>query len=278
MATSPQNQTSKAKVSRLGGARINDDWQYLNEGKTIQNPTTDQKFNLEYKQKGLNSVNISKPKLIKKQTNQKTGETKYAFKSRIITTKKIEQNEQEDNEEVKNNLTSPTLIKKVTDKKRSLVATAINFQLSAAFLPFYLIQLNLALISLIGMGALGGGNALVDYAEKEGGWLGGVVAGAIKSVVDDLNDIFGHFTGYSLTGAASSLFMIPFFIILVINIVFILIVVLRHKLALNNPVFGEQGGYAKFVALIFYVFGLFPVFNIFPFFLIWLYTIQKYPR
>jgi len=275
MNTVNQNQTTKAKVSRRGSGRINDDWQYLNEGETVHNPSIDQKFNLEYKHKGLGSTSISKPKLVKKKTDQKTGVTTHTFRSTLKTTQIDHPSQEIEKKQVGRIKQAVTTVSNV---KNQAFATVTNARLVIMFLPFYLIQLQLAIISAIGLATLTTVGTAANYVEKNWGLVGEVISSVVKAAAGLADSLLNYFIGVSLAEGAAGLFWIPFVIIFIFNIIFIFIVYINHKMAFNNPIFGKQGGYSKFVALIFYVFGLFPIFNIFPFFLIWLFTIQKYPK
>lgn len=277
-STTNQNEIKKANVKRRGGDRINDDWQYLNEGEVIYNPTTDQSFNQQqYKHQGLGTTSISKSNLIKEEEEERV-ETERQI-NQINQINKVKAVNERQIIEQRQHSTKRQKEKKRKKVKRQVFATIRNVQLIIGFIPFYLIQLQLAFISAIGMGLITLGSTASDYLfENNLTLLGKAINWVTTNILSDFNSILGHFTGVSASDLAAELFMIPFFIILAINLIFICIVYITHKMAFRNPIFGEQGGAAKPIAFIIYLIGLFPVLNIFPFFLVWLLTIQKYPK
>ena len=278
MATT-ENKNKTSKAQRLGGERINEDWQYLNETKKIHNPTIDQKFNLEYKHKGLNSVSISKPKLIKKELVDKKSNTfRYTFNSRIQAVQNIVEEEEDIAPLVKKEGIIKKVFKKAQRTKIQLKAALINTSLVRAFLPLYLFQMYLAFISAIGLGILYTGNATVEYVSENGGVIGSMVGSAIEATISSIEGISSFLLGVAPSDVGAAVFLVPFMIIIAFNLIFILVVSFRHMIAGNHPFFGKEGGGTKVICFLIYCVCLFPIFNIFPFFLVWIFAIQKYPR
>ncbi len=273
---SGQNNTVKKErvvrnAKRIGGTRINDDWQYLEEEALSANPTTDQIFNRSYKHQGLGERKITRH-------NEETGNNDNIidlqnYRAQVEQKRNIERQQNQINKRTdklsKNKI--PNLgLNKIRQRKVLAVNRSILYWAGYVYL---FVQLPFAVLGAITLGAMGGLAALGESV-SESNFLFKFVA----SVISKTTEFLKNAVGFSPTDIIVALFFLFYIVVFTIGIITLLATYLQHTLAMNKPLGGEGGG-AKTSALLLAIIGYsVPLLNLFPWVLVWLFTISKYPR
>jgi len=272
MATYPDSQNNPnnvQKVKRFGSGRINDDWEYLQENQLPQNPTIDQKFNIEYKSKGIKSTDINKPEKVKVEQKQ-DGSVESTYRSKVAF---IQQQREQDYIE-EENFQIITREKKKTSKAVKLNAKNINRGIFTWMMFLYIaLQLPLAVFSTVSFGIIG----LTDSVSNLNMFTR-LVSSVIKGVADAVtNFVFGFSTDELFAG----IFLILTLVLMAIFFITSFTIYMIHTMAGNKPLFGGEKTTLKIGTFLLFFIGsvsVLPLIAFFPWFLGWLYVIEKYPR
>jgi hypothetical protein len=267
------NSQTVRNASKIGGNRINDDWQYLEEQPLPAHPTTDQSFNLSYKEKGLGARKISR---------KEPEENSYIQINNLQNYRAELENKQFINNDnlrsrVKNKinqLEENEILSKGLDKAHKTKTLAVNRSITywASYLWVY-VQLPFAIFGAILFGVMGGLSSL-GKSISEDNFLFKIVGKIVEKSADFLKNIIG----FGLDDIAGAFYFITYMVVLAIGLITLLSAFIQHTLALNHPLSGRGAGFkigAFLLALIGYSI---PLLNLFPWVLIWLFAISKYPR
>lgn len=263
--TQYDNRRGIKKVKKREKPRINDDWRYLEEEETKlpKNSTIDQKFNLNYKHQGIKKLKVEKPKKAEKYTDSEGNviqNYQIPIRTQISATQASDQQQ-----------TAAQRKLKLKNKLHRRKARIINNQIRVWYM-FYWSTLNifLALLSILGLTLI---SIVVGIASSEN-----FLAQIATSVVGFISSGISGLLGINITNIGAMIFSFPYFLLIGINVLFMLLTGFLHKLAGNNPLFGRHGG-AKIGSVIIMFIGIsVPILNLFPWLLFWLAVISKYPR
>lgn len=256
---------------RIGGTRINDDWQYLEEENLSNNPTTDQIFNQSYKHQGLGERKITRNEEEGKENNNIVDLQNY--RARIEQKRNIERLQG-----LSNKIANKPSISKIPNlglnkiQQRKVLAVNRSILYWASYLWLF-VQLPFAILGAVTLGAMGGLAALGESV-SESNFLFKFVASIVSKTTEFLKDL----VGFSPTDVIVALFFLFYIIVFTIGVITLLGTYLQHTLAMNKPLSGEGGGF-KTGALLLAIIGYsVPLFNLLPWTLVWIFAISKYPR
>ena len=264
-----KNNSYIRNAKKIGGTRINDDWQYLEEQPLPENPTTDQIFNQGYKHQGLGKRKIER-------TNREEVDNVVDlqnYRARVVGNRYSNQQQNQFNKNVgrllKNKVLSQGL--NIVNKRKTL---AVNRSIMywAGYLWLF-VQLPFAVLCAVILGVMGGISALGKSISESN-----ILFKLIASIADKTLDFLKSLTGVGLTDAIAGLFFIFYIIVFVVGMITLMGAYLQHSTVMNNPLNGEASG-LKTGALLLAIIGYsVPLLNMFPWVLVWLFTISKYPR
>ncbi len=252
------DQNSIRNVKRVDKNRINDDWAYLEEQEVPKYASIDQKFNLDYKTKGLNQATISKPKIIKS-ANDESGQI-IKFRTQVNTTRIYDEDEDDSSD-------NPTITVKGKNnarwKRRSL---KVNLRILTWVLWAYLVQLIFAILGLIVLGIGAGADSVIESS---------AVAKTVVSVADTVT---GFLFGFVASDIAEGVYIFTYAIVMAVSFITLLAVYTLYIFSKLKPLSGEEGGLKMGVLLFVIIMYLSPIANLFPWIFLCMYIVWKYPR
>ena len=237
-------------------AQINDDWQYLNESKTPNHPTTDQQFNIHYKDSGMQSISNIK---IEKRKDPPKAANDPTFNVSVTTITKKEP------VEVKNLETEALKLLKTSPRTRAK-ANAVTVSIGTWYGWVWVTQLIFAVISIIAFGSM----ALGSEAASENiinQWTANLVNSASK-----------FFLGYSFADGIQILFIATHAIVMAIGFFSLLAAFLQYKISGLNPLNGNQSSLKQVSLLLILIGYSMPILNLFPWMYVWIIVVWKYPK
>lgn len=265
--TANNNYIRNAK--RVGGARINNDWQYLEEESLPNNPTADQTFNQSYKQQGLGARKITREN--QEEANNVVDLQNY--KARMVGNRyaELQQNQLAKNlgKQLKNQVLDKGL-NKINQRKSLAVNRSIIYWASYVWL---FVQLPFAVLATITLAIMGGLSTLGD-SFSESNFLFKFIASVAGKTAEFLKDL----VGFSPTDIMTALFFIFYIIALASGLITLIGAYLQHAITMSKPLGGEGAGFKIGTFLLALVGYSVPVLNLFPWALVWLFAISKYPR
>ncbi|MEZ4103882.1 MAG: hypothetical protein R3B60_01195 [Candidatus Paceibacterota bacterium] len=258
-----KNQTAK----RTGGDRLNDDWQYLKENDVPNNPTVDQKFNLQYKHSGVNKVKVTKPKTTDVTTDNQ-GRVVQNFKTRAEGQIPVANLIKTPHRNSSTNLSVTTKIK----KKQAKIIGRWTSSLYIGYWPT--VQLPLGIFSLVGFALSGAATAIADTISSNGNFI----FNTVRFVFGGIYDFTTNLIGFSLEDVSLSIFFIPHLLLLGINMIIMFSLFVFYKKNNIESLGGSHAG-AKYGAFLLAIIGYsIPLFNLAPWLLVWTTVVAKYPR
>lgn len=290
----PQTRNAKAEYSR----RLNDDWQYLDEGEESANPTTDEAFNRGYRYRGIGRQSSVKDKTDEPTIPKSRNHNEVFVDQKTLSDPKFQQeikkaekqiNQQTRNaaiqraqeEEIEND--RPQQIKKTVKTKKAskedrLKAFAINRLLLFVFIPLFLIQLTVGLFGIVTLG-VAEGLYQTTKAVADANWFTKTIATVIETVHDGVEWLTGLNLADVTVGAVSGVFIATYMVVLTFGFIQIFIAWLAHSINGNETISGGRSS-QKFSALLVCILGYcLPIINVFfPWIFIWTFTIGKYPK
>ncbi|KXJ98967.1 MAG: hypothetical protein UZ19_OD1000567 [Parcubacteria bacterium OLB19] len=264
-----KNDSYIRNAKRIGGTRINDDWQYLEEQPLPDNPTTDQIFNQGYRQQGLGKRKIER-------TNREEDDNVIDlqnYRARATGNRYLNQQQNGFSKNVgkllKNKVLSQGL--DIVNKRKTL---AVNRSIMywGGYLWLF-VQLPFATLCVVTFALMGGISAIGESISESN-----ILFKLLSSIVDKTLDFLKSLTGVGLTDVVAALFFLFYIITFTVGMLTLLGAYLQHNTVMNNPLNGEASG-LKMGALLLAIIGYsVPLLNMFPWVLVWLFTISKYPR
>lgn len=288
----PQTRNAKAEYSR----RLNDDWQYLDEGEESANPTTDEAFNRSYRYRGIGRQSPTEEELDKPIAPQSRNPNEVFIDQKTLSDPKFQQEikkaEKQINQQTRNAAIQrageyeedrPQQIKKIVKTKNSskedrLKAIVINRFLLFVFIPLFLIQL---MVGLLGIVTLGVAEGLYQTTKTvaNANWFTQTIATVIETVHDGVEWLTGLNLANVTVGAVSGVFITTYMVVLAFGFLQIFITWMVHSANGNETISGDRSS-QKFSALLVCILGYcLPIINVFfPWIFIWTFTIGKYPK
>ncbi len=264
-----KNNSYIRNAKRIGGTRINDDWQYLEEQPLPDNPTTDQIFNQGYRQQGLGERKIER-------ANREEDDNVIDlqnYRARATGNRYLNQQQNRFSKNVGKLLKNKTLSQGLnTVNKRKTLAVNRSIMYWGGYLWLF-VQLPFATLCVVTFALMGGISAIGESISESN-----ILFKLLSSIVDKTLDFLKSLTGVGLTDVVAGLFFLFYIIAFAVGMITLMGTYLQHSTVLNNPLNGEASG-LKMGALLLAIIGYsVPLLNMFPWVLVWLFTISKYPR
>jgi hypothetical protein len=270
------------RVRKVGGKKINNDWEYLNEGEFDPYESTDKAFSRSYQYKGLRarteeSENLEKEKKEEEEINQQIQEQNY--RAQIERRQSVIENDlnkrivRENKKSIGKTLEESQFIQKgfgAANKRKTMVVTRSIIWWGSYVWLF--VQVPFAVFGIIAFAVIGGISELGESANSN--IFTKAVAAVAKTVIDGLTSLLG----FNIGDVMEALFFITQFVVISVGILTILIIFIQHILALNRPLGGNGAGLKVGALLIACIGYAVPILNIFPWVLVWVLAIGKYPR
>ncbi len=239
--------------------KINNDFEYLNQGDLPAHASNDEIFNASYKTRGLQPQSLDKI------------EPKEAVNDENYNNQVIDEQIRRNRNQVLRQIAQKKASQKMVRVALKSRVSAVNLSIFAWGSTVYLVQLIFGLISLVMLGVTAVAYGIINSSGLGSAlsWLASAAQAGIKFVAGiDIN----------LAASADGLFFIPYIIVMVLGLITLFTAWLQYTMALLKPLSGEKSGLKLGLFMLAYICYNVPILNIFPWALPWMLVVWKYPR